>query len=140
MTDSGWLPHDLAGNCCEECGRPKLNRLLFDGLGVQNCATCTEVATRHRCTRRPDIETLAIGATWECPDCGSVYGVSSHKAYCPDCCADCGHVIQESRWDLVLKGDRIDTAPRYEPKVFTPLRNVFKGDRIPGKPFPGLPY
>ena len=124
----GIYPYDLAGEFCEECGRHKTARLFYDGLGCQGCA------------RRPDIETLAIGATWECPDCGSIYGVSSHRAYC----GECGHVIQEGRWDLVLKGDRIDSAPRYKPQVYTPLRNIFKAKdgvpQEPGKPSPGLPF
>lgn len=124
---------------CEECRRPKLSRLLYDGLGVQDCATCMEVVTRHRCAELPNYYDLAVGEVWECRDCGSKWTVREIEEWCPDCCGDCGHKVTRRDW-AYEEGPRMDTAPRYEPKVFTPLRNVFKGDRIPGKPFPGLPY
>jgi hypothetical protein len=136
----GIEPFDLLAPYCEECGRPKINRLLFDGLAVQGCATCTEAVTRHRCTKLPDILSLAAGESWECPDCGSVWTHLERLEDCPDCCGHCGHMVMRDSWHKVL-GDRIDTAPRYEPQVYTPLRNKLKGGTVSrDKLFPGLPY
>jgi hypothetical protein len=122
----GWLPYDLADNFCEECWRPKINRLFFGEM------TCGDCATRHRCTKRPDLEP---GQSWECPDCGSTWTAREEEETC-ECCGQ-GIGTMRKTWDSI-PGDRIDTAPRYEVPVFTPLRNKFKTPPRE-KPFQGLP-
>ena len=122
MTDQGIISYGLDGNFCEECGRAKINRLLYRAPG--GCATCDEVITRHRCTKRPDIGTLASGESWECPDCGSVWTVTEEE----DACGECGSVLGTMPGWSVVPGERIDTAPKYEPYVPVPFRNK------PGRP------
>jgi hypothetical protein len=116
VTENGWLPYDLVGNFCEECGRAKSFR-MWPGV-LTGCKTCDEVVTRHRCTRRPD--DLPLGATWTCPDCGSTWTAREEE----DTCGECGQGIGTYRraWDSV-PGDRMDTAPRHAPQPFTPFRN-----------------
>jgi uncharacterized protein (DUF983 family) len=125
VSETGWLPYGLAGNFCEECGQAKSHR-MWPGT-LTGCATCDEVVTRHRCTGsgRPDLDTLAIGASWECPDCGTLWTATEKE----EACGECGQGIGTMRraWDTV-PGDRIDTAPRYEPQPYTPFRN-----RLPGR-------
>ena len=121
MTDAGITPYaGLAGNWCEECGQAKSYR-LWPGM-LTGCATCDEVITRHRCAGRPDLGALDVGASWECPDCGTVWSVAERE----DTCGECGRSGMVKAWSHV-PGDRIDSAPRYQPQPFTPFR-----DKLPG--------
>jgi uncharacterized protein (DUF983 family) len=117
VTENGIIPFDLAGNWCEECGQAKSYR-LFPGV-LTACGTCNEVVTRHRCTR-PDLD---AGKSWECPECGSTWTATEVE----DTCGECGQGIgtMRKRWDFV-PGDRIDTAPRYDPQPSAPFRNLFR--------------
>jgi hypothetical protein len=117
VAEHGILMYDLAGSWCEECGRPKMQR-LFGGL--TGCATCDEVVTRHRCTKRPDLDP---GQSWECPDCGTGWTAREEEATCGECGQGIG--TMRTTWDSVA-GDRIDSAPRYKPQPWTPLRNAFR--------------
>lgn len=143
MESKGWEPYDLASHFCEECGRPKLNRLFFGEMTCGDCATCMEVITRHRCTNRPHIESLANGESWECPDCGSIWTRIEHYTYCVCDCGGAGHRVPDPYWDST-EGPRMDTAPRYHTPAYTPLRNIFREGPPPPKegkyPFPGLPF
>ena len=116
MTENGILMYDLAGNWCEECGRAKSLR-LFPGA-LTGCKTCDEVVTRHRCTSRPDLGTLDIGASWECPDCGTAWSAVERE----DTCGECGRSGMEKAWSHV-PGDRLASAPRHRPQPFTPFRD-----------------
>jgi hypothetical protein len=115
--DGGLIPYDLTGFHCEECCRPKSFR-LWPGT-LTGCTTCDEVVSRHRCTRRPDLDSVALGVPWECPDCGTVWTASEVE----DTCGECGQGIGTMRrtWDSV-PGDRIGTAPRHKPEPFAPFR------------------
>lgn len=119
--DYGILAYNLLTpeDFCEECGRAKISRLMFDGVMSYDCATCKEVATRHRCTKRPALETVALGDSWECPDCGSLWAVIEEE----DTCGECGRSGMVPGWSY-QQGDRYDTAPRYEHKPMIPFRNV----------------
>lgn|GEM_PF-2010838 len=119
MSENGIIPYDLAGNWCEECGRAKSLRLFGYLTG---CSLCDEVVTRHRCTKRPDLESLALGESWTCPDCDTLWTTREEE----ETCGECGQGIGTMRktWDRE-PGDRIDTAPRHEPQPFTPFRNAF---------------
>jgi hypothetical protein len=99
---------------CEECGRPKSFR-LWPGT-LTGCKTCDEVVTRHRCTKRPDLD---AGQSWECPDCGTLWTATEEE----EACGECGQGIGTMRrtWDTV-PGDRLDTAPRHKPEPFAPFR------------------
>ena len=122
MTETGWLPYDLADNFCEECGRAKSLR-LWPGT-LTGCATCDDIVTRHRCMGRPDLDDLALGVSWTCPDCGTVWTVTEEAAFCSECgCSECR---TEKRWTVSVPGDRLGTAPRYRPQPFTPFRNPFR--------------
>jgi hypothetical protein len=115
--EKGWLAYDLAGNWCEECGRSKMSR-LFGGL--TGCGTCDEAITRHRCTKRPDLDP---GQSWECPDCGSLWTAREEEETCESCGQGIG--TMRTAWDSV-PGDRIDSAPRHKPEPWTPLRNALR--------------
>jgi hypothetical protein len=115
----GWIPYDLSGNFCEECGQAKSMR-LWPGT-LTGCKTCDEVITRHRCTGRPDLDTLVLGESWTCPDCGTVWSAVEVE----DTCGECGRSGMEKGWSHV-PGDRIAAAPRYKPQPFPPFR-----DRLP---------
>lgn len=81
-------PADLfAGHSCAECGRHKATRLLYLGSppaswtrgpntapqqSLTGCQTCDEVITRHRCTGRPSLESMADGQAWTC-ECGTTW-------------------------------------------------------------------
>jgi hypothetical protein len=134
VTETGWLPYDLADNWCEECGRAKSYR-LWPGL-LTGCKTCDEVITRHRCTRLPAVTDRAPGQEWECPDCGSSWRLAEEEDWCPDCCGECGHKVTSRRWVLEEEGDRLDTAPRHVPPVYTPFRNPFRPVAASSKPGP----
>lgn len=126
MEGSGIVPYDLAaGYFCEECGRAVGNRILLgkDGGG---CQTCADTVTRHRCTARPSLDDLDVGGSWECPDCGSTWTVTEEQ----DMCGECGRSGLIRAWSVVV-GDCMDTAPKHEPYVVTPMRNLF---RYPGQP------
>ena len=133
MSETGIYPYDLIGNWCEECGRPKIDRLLgFAG----NCGTCTEAITRHRCTKRPE---LAAGGSWTCPDCGTIWTAGEEEKTCGECGQGTG--TMRRTWDTV-PGDRIGTAPRYKPEPFTSFRDalrqtvnaVYAGPALPSPP------
>jgi hypothetical protein len=109
--------YDLAGNWCEECGRAKSFR-LWPGTRT-GCKTCDEVVTRHRCTGRPDLDSLDVGASWTCPDCGTIWTVTETEDFCGECGKPGGMV---KGWDSI-PGDRIDSAPRHDPQPWTPFRN-----------------
>src|ERR1035441_1136527 len=115
--------YDLAGNWCEECGRLKMQR-AFSGL--TGCGTCNKAITRHRCTKRPD---LVPGQSWECPDCGTAWTAGEKEETCGECGQGAG--TMRKTWDSV-PGDRIDTAPRYDPPPpFIPFRNLFRDITAP---------
>ena len=118
VTENGILMYGLAGNWCEECGRAKSFR-LFPGT-LTGCKTCDEVVTRHRCTKRPDLDP---GQSWECPDCGSLWTAREEEETCESCGQGIG--TMRKRWDSVA-GGRIDSAPRHEPLSFTPFRNALR--------------
>jgi hypothetical protein len=116
MTETGIIAYDLdAGFFCPECRRPVGNRMLMEA--PSGCRTCDAAITRHRCTGRPDVLSLAVGETWECPDCGSKWTAAEEEFPCEEC----GQPRKGHTWSCV-EGDRIGTAPKYEPRVFTPLR------------------
>lgn len=119
---AGILAYGLDGNFCPECGSPKMSRLMEILTG---CKTCDDAITRHRCTRRPDLGDLADGEAWECPECGSRWTPRSEVRDCPDCCADCGHQVTVRLWECG-EGPRVDSAPRYEPRPWTPLRDALR--------------
>jgi len=132
VTENGWLPYDLAGNFCEECGRAKSLR-LWPGT-LTGCKTCDEVVTRHRCvySGRPGLDSMALGDSWECPDCGSAWTCAEKEDWCPECGHVCG---MRKGWDSV-PGDRLDTAPRHVPQPFAPFRNPFpRRAPVPPGPF-----
>ena len=118
MSENGIRLYDLAdGYFCEECGRPKGNRWL---LGTPSgCATCDEVITRHRCTARPSIDERADGDIWRCPDCDSTWLVIMEE----DTCGECGRSGLQKTWKLAVPGARLESAPRHQPYVPTPMRN-----------------
>jgi hypothetical protein len=120
VSEAGIIPCDLAGNFCEECGRAKSWR-LFPGF-LTGCAACDEVVTRHRCTGRPDLESLTLGESWECPECGTSWTATEKE----DQCSECGRSGMVKGWDTV-PGDRIGTTPRREPQPFAPFRNPWRG-------------
>ena len=131
VTEHGITPYDLgAGMFCEECGRNKSFR-LWPGTKT-GCRTCDEVVTRHRCTSRPDLDGLALGESWTCPDCGSTWTAAENE----DWCGECGQATGTRKgWDSV-PGDRLDTAPRFDPQPFTPFRNLFPSPPVtPHGPF-----
>jgi hypothetical protein len=108
--------YDLAaGNFCEECGRAESLR-LWPGT-LTGCTACDEAVTRHRCTSRPE---LALGESWTCPGCGTLWTATEEE----ETCWECGHGIGTMRrtWETI-PGARIDTAPRYAPQPFAPFRN-----------------
>lgn len=122
--EKGILAYGLAGNWCEECGRPKVSR-LFDVL--TGCGTCDEAITRHRCTKRPAVTDRAPGQEWDCPDCGGIWRLAEEEEWCLDCCGECGHKIVSRHWVLAEEGDRIDSAPKRKPSGgWTPFRNVLR--------------
>lgn len=116
VTETGMLADDLALPFCPECSSPLGNRMLM--TAPSGCGTCDEAITRHRCTGRPDILTLAAGESWECPDCGSTWTVKQETWPC----MECGQPRKDVTWDY-REGDRIAAAPRYEPVALTPYRN-----------------
>jgi uncharacterized protein (DUF983 family) len=100
---------------CEECGRPKSNR-PFEIL--TGCTTCDEVITRHRCTGRPDVNSLRAGLSWTCPECDSVWTVTEAETGEP--CEECGLPRAVATWQ-VEPGARLATAPRYVPRKPDPV-------------------
>ena len=133
MSEHGILMYDLAGNWCEECGRAKSFR-LWPGT-LTGCTTCDEVITRHRCTKLPAIADRAPGQEWDCPDCGGIWRLVEEEDWCLDCCGECGHKLMSRRWTLAEEGDRLDSAPRYQPPSWTPFRDFA---RMPALPPPGM--
>ena len=129
MTETGIIPYDLIGSWCEECGRAKSFR-LWPGM-LTGCKTCDEVITRprHRCTGRPDRDDIHVGASWGCPDCGTLWTAVEREDLCGECGQGIG--IMRKTWDSV-PGDRIDTAPKYDPPPpFMPFRNLFRDITAP---------
>ena len=120
VSENGIIPYDLgAGMFCEECHRPKSFR-LWPGTRT-GCKTCDEVVTRHRCQQRPAVDDLGLGESWTCPDCGTTWTCAEKE----DWCGECGQATGTRKgWDSV-PGDRIATAPRFDPQPFTPFRNLF---------------
>ena len=120
MTEHGINPYDLsAGWFCEECRRPKSFR-LWPGTRT-GCKTCDEVVTRHKCTGRPGLDSLDLGASWTCPDCGTTWTAGEALDWCGECGQDTG---MRKTWNSV-PGDRIGSAPRHDPQPFAPFRNPF---------------
>ena len=118
MTETGIIPYDLIGNWCKECGQAKSYR-MWPGV-LTGCATCDEVVTRHRCTGRPELDSLDVGASWTCPDCDTIWAIAEEAVWCPECgCRECR---TEKRWTVSVPGDRIGTAPRHKPQPYAPLR------------------
>lgn len=117
MSETGIFAYDLElAPRCEECGSAIFLRL--PGVPTE-CGTCTEIATRHRCTKRPDAEGRETGSEWECPDCGTVWAVDEAQ----DHCGECGQDYAVRAWTPLRPGDRIDTAPRYIVR-WTPFRDL----------------
>ncbi len=116
MSEHGIIAYDLADYCCPECGRPVVQRLweLLTG-----CATCDAAITRHRCTARPSIGPLAVGDSWTCRECWSVWTVAEGE----DTCGECGQSKTVKTWGYAA-GARIDDAPGHQPHAFTPFRDV----------------
>ena len=128
------MPYGLSASFCEECGRAKSFR-LWPGV-LTGCGTCDEVITRHRCTSRPDRDSLALGEVWECPDCGTAWTATEDAV----ACGECGQDVWRKTWTYA-EGDRIATAPRHDPQPFTPFRNALRGivDTAFARPFrPGI--
>lgn len=122
MTENGIALYDLAaGWFCGSCGQATSYR-IWPGV-LTGCRECDEVITRHRCTKRPDMDDLADGQTWECRDCGSRWTPVTQEQDCADCCGECGHQVLVRRWDVV-EGPRLASAPRHEPPSWTPFRNL----------------
>ncbi len=107
--------YDLTGYHCTECGTALGNRWLM--TGDSGCATCDEAVTRHRCLSRPRLESLAVGESWRCRECWSVWTVTEEE----DACGACGRSGPE-KTRAYAAGARVDDAPRYKPVVFTPFR------------------
>ena len=129
MTD-GIILYDLgAGMFCEECGRAKSLR-MWPGT-LTGCGTCDEVVTRHRCPGLPD---LNVGESWTCGECGTVWTAGEREETCGECGQGIG--LMRKTWTSV-PGDRLDTAPRYEPQPWTPFRDVLR--QSPGDLVKGLP-
>ena len=129
MTENGIELYDLAdGWFCEECHRPKSFR-LWPGVRT-GCKACDEVVTRHRCIGRPDI---GVGESWECPDCGTAWTAREEEETCGECGQGTG--TMRKTWDSE-PGDRIATAPRFDPKPWTPFRNPFRSVAARSEPGP----
>ena len=116
MNETGIVPYGLAANWCEECGRPKMNRLL--GI-LTGCPACDEVITRHRCTGRPPLDDMMIGEWWMCGECGSTWTAVEKE----DTCGECGRSGTVKGWECT-PGARLDTAPRYEAESYAPFRDM----------------
>lgn len=86
---------------------------------LTGCATCDEVITRHRCTARPPLDSLAPGESWACPECWGTWTVTEEERACPEC----GHSRMVKTWAYAA-GGRIDSAPRHQPYALVPLRNI----------------
>ena len=99
---------------CAECERFKPDWILHSV--PTGCATCDEMITRHRCTGQPDLDSLAVSGSWGCPVCGCVWTAVRGD------CHECGAPGMETTWSVV-EGDRMDTAPRYEPDVPVKILN-----------------
>jgi len=117
MSETGIFAYDLPPPGCPECGTPLGNRWLM--TGDSGCATCDEAVTRHRCLSRPRLGSLAVGESWTCRECWSVWTVTEEDGTC----GHCGRSGPEKTWAYAA-GARVDEAPRYKPVVFTPFRNV----------------
>lgn len=131
MSENGIIAYDLAPAGCPECGRFLQNRWLL--TAPSGCKTCDEAITRHRCAGRPDLESLQAGMSWECPDCGSTWTAVLEQ----DNCSECGQDVWRKTWETV-EGDRMATAPRHEPVVFTPFRDALRGLVAAASPPPSL--
>jgi hypothetical protein len=116
VSGNGIILYDLAPPTCPECGTPLGNRWLM--AGDSGCRTCDDAVTRHRCTGRPDVLSLAPGESWECTDCGSTWTAIEVA----DSCRECEQEVRRKTWETV-EGDRMAIAPRYKPVVFTPFRD-----------------
>ena len=67
------------------------------------------------------LESLALGESWTCPDCGTAWTCAEKE----DWCSECGQATGTRKgWDFV-PSDELDTAPRFDPQPFTPFRNPF---------------
>jgi hypothetical protein len=117
MSETGVIPYDLELPFCPECRRPLGNRWLM--TAPSGCGTCDEAITRHRCTGRPERDSMETGESWECPDCGSTWTATEVA----DQCGECGQETRRKTWEAA-EGDRIATAPRHNPVGFTPFRNI----------------
>src|ERR1035441_2675330 len=98
---------------------------LTSKVAVVSLSPRDDVITRHRCTR-PDLD---VGESWECPECGSTWTAREEE----ETCGECGQGVGTMRktWDSV-PGDRIDTAPKYDPPPpFMPFRNLFRDITAP---------
>lgn len=101
------------GMFCGECGRAKAWRAM--GI-LTGCPECDEVTTRHRCLGRPDRADLALGDSWKCPDCGSVWTAAETPADCGECGRPDGTIPS---WDTA-EGPYLATAPRWTPPPASP--------------------
>lgn len=117
VSEHGIRVYDLAGNWCEECGQPKLNRMHG---ALTGCPVCDEVITRHRCENLPPPDNLAAGSRWTCQDCGSAWVLVISTEACGDCCAECGHMVTVARWEVTA--DHRASGPRREPPGYRPMR------------------
>lgn len=119
MSETALIPFDLSAHLCEECGQPKIRRLWEFLTG---CTTCDAAVTRHRCVTRPALEFLAVGESWTCRECWSVWTVTEEMGTC----GECGRSGPEKAWSY-KRGGNVDNAPRHNPYTYVPLRN-----RLPG--------
>lgn len=120
MSETGIVLYDLADTfCCSECGRPLGNRWLM--TAPSGCSTCDEVITRHRCLTRPPRGKLETGQSWTCGDCLSVWTAAEEQQPC----GECGQPRTVQTW-AYEEGSQVATAPRYNPVVFTPFRNMIR--------------
>lgn len=99
-----------------------LNRAVQDAVGliVYDLAPPPGLwETRHHCLGRPERWTLAVGESWTCPECDSVWTITEEES----ACRECGTLITERTWDY-RPGNRIGTAPKHQPYAFVPMRNI----------------
>ncbi len=110
----------VAGHFCEECGHPKMNRLLDVLTG---CTTCDDVITAHRCEGRPVAE--EVDQAWQCPDCLAWWLAERKEDTCGECSQGLGTFTMG--WKMASLPGR--QGSRREPNGWQPFRNA-----LPRKP------
>jgi hypothetical protein len=115
VSSPGIVPYGLSIHFCDECGQPLASRLWGFMTG---CKTCDDAITRHRCERRPPRDRLAVGDSWTCPDCLSVWTATEEE----DTCGECMQPRMVKTWDYA-EGSQVATAPRHMPQPYAPFRD-----------------